>query len=57
MKNGRTPDPNGINVEFYKKIWHIIGNDFAIILNKLANCRHEMERKSFKQACIYYSYV
>ena len=52
MKNGKTPGPNGISVEFYEKFWHIIGNDFAMILNKFVNCRLEMEWKSFKQAYI-----
>ena len=35
MKNRKTPGPDCINVvEFYKKFWHITGDDFAIILNK-----------------------
>ena len=52
MKNGKTPDPDGISVEFYEKFWHIIGDDFAMILNKFVNCRQQMEWKSFKQAYI-----
>ena len=52
MKNGKTPGPDGISVEFYKKIWHIIGDDFAMFLNKFVNCRQEIEWKSFKQAHI-----
>ena len=52
MKNGKTLGPDGISVEFYKKFWHIIGDDFAMFLNKFVNCRQEMEWKSFKQAYI-----
>ena len=39
MKNGKTPGPDGISVQFYKKFLHIIGDDFATISNKFANCR------------------
>ena len=39
MKNGKMPSPDGISVEFYTKFWYIIGDDFAIILNKFVNCR------------------
>ena len=52
MENGKTPGPDGISVEFYKKFWHIIDDDFAMILNKFVYCRQEMEWKSFKQANI-----
>ena len=52
MKNGKTPGPDGISVEFYKNFWHIIGDDFDMILNKFVNCSQGMEWKSFKQACI-----
>ena len=49
MKNVITPGPDGISVEFYKKLWHIIGDGFAMTLNKFINCRQEMKWKSFKQ--------
>ena len=52
MKNGKAPGPNGISVEFHKKFWHIIGDDFAMISNKFVDCCQEMEWKSFKQAYI-----
>ena len=48
MKNGKTPGLDGISVEFYKNFWHIVGDDFAMILNKLINCHFEIEWKSFK---------
>ena len=35
MKDGKTPGPDGISVEFYKKFWRIIGDDFAMFLNNL----------------------
>ena len=52
VKNDKTPGPDGIKVEFYKKFRQVIGEDFAMILNKFVNCRQEMGWKSFKQAYI-----
>ena len=44
MKNGKTSGPASVCVEFYKKFWHIIGDDFAMILDKFVNYRsQEME--------------
>ena len=52
MKNGKTLGPDGIKVEFCKNFWHIIGDNFAMILNKFVNCPQEMEWRSFKHAYI-----
>ena len=41
MKNGKTPGPDGVTVKLYKKFWHIIGDDFVMILNEFVNCRQK----------------
>ena len=40
MKNGRSPGPDGNNVEFYKMFWHDIKSDLIDALNFLLenNC-------------------
>ena len=43
MKNRKMPGPDGISVKIHKKFWHIIDDNFTIILNKFVNCCQEME--------------
>ena len=43
MKNGKAPCPEGISVEFYKRFWPFIGDDFDTILIKLVHCRQATE--------------
>jgi len=35
MATGKTPGPDGIAIEFYRKCWHIIGDDFTQVLNEM----------------------
>ena len=49
MKNGKRPGRDGTSVEFYKKFWHIIGDDFAMILTKFVNCRRGMDGKALNK--------
>jgi len=35
MATGKTPGPDGIAIEFYRKCWHIIGDDFTQVLNEI----------------------
>jgi len=32
---GKTPGPDGIAIEFYRKCWHIIGDAFSQVLNEI----------------------
>ena len=40
LKNGRSPGPDGITIEFYKAVWSIIKHDLRYVLNSfLDRCR------------------
>ena len=46
MKSGKTPGPDGIGIEFYKKFWHVIGDQFTVVMNEIIS-GHD-EHKNFK---------
>ena len=50
MKSGKTPGPDGIGIEFYKKFWHVIGDQFTVVMNEFINGHYE--HKNFKQGYI-----
>ena len=50
MKSGKTPGPDGIGIEFYKKFWHVIGDQFTVVVNEFINGHYE--HKNFKQGYI-----
>jgi len=35
MASRKTPGPDGIGTEFYRKCWNIIGDDFIQVLNEI----------------------
>jgi len=50
MKNGKTPGPDGISIEFYKKFWYVISDQFTAAVNAILS--GEYEYQFFKQAYI-----
>jgi len=50
MKNCKAPGPDGISIEFYKRFWHVIGEQFTLVLNEILKGNYEY--KEYKQAYI-----
>ena len=50
MKSGKAPGPDGIRIEFCKKLWHVIGDQFTVVMNEFMNGHYE--HKNFKQGYI-----
>ena len=50
MKSGKIPGPDGIGIKFYKKFWHVIGDQFTVVMNEFIS-GHD-EHKNFKQSYI-----
>ena len=50
MKSGQTPGPDGIAIEFYKKFWNVLGDQFTVVINEFT--RGHDEHKNFKQSYI-----
>jgi len=44
MATGKTPGPDGIAIEFYRKCWHIIGDDFTQVLERNTRKRNNPRR-------------
>ena len=40
MPHGKTPGPDGISAEFYKKCWHVIGQDLTETINAMHTSAH-----------------
>ena len=50
MKSGKATGPDGIEIELYKKFWHVIGDQFTVARNEFISGHNE--HKNFKQGYI-----